>query len=634
MIEGVASPAVQALIDRAAALPDPRPGGSANPDRQALLDQVIAAGAGVPVGLDRDALRDLMFTLAAQVGAETGRFAVPALADFAPAAGQPEPARVGSSPAGAGDTAGAADARPAIRPDAAAPDQTSGGPAPRVPSPPPRSRIVRKAAATFRPQQAPEPEPPPQTRREATFEQVRFAAMARQWQQAQGTARDGLLLAGDAIEAARRHAHADPDIAAFVAASVEAAAARRRRRRGTAALVLLAVALIAGLGWVRIADLNYDQQKILSARQSERAQISEEAKAAVLALTDRNLAPTRELLTSLVGQPAPVLDLLELRGGGIERSSDDVVSVSASLADLDPAAGAANSGGGASAQSAFSPLRHDGAFAPWPGGTMAIPGTTGNVLTSLPGTPDAGAAAPGAAPQNPVPAPRPATPAPDVSGGAPLPADLGTCGGAMWLGNAGDSRLAGGADPQTLAPGARVAVATASGINLRDALPDPDYTLAPAKGVVPNGGQVTLTSAAQAYLRPDGTTRLWAEVEAPQQNCTRVFLQFAGRGTIGPPPDPAVAAADAAIAARADRISEALRTQGFAVPPAEYRPEAIGKDELRYFHDADARLAEAVAAALVAGNTMASPPVVVPLTQLSQLPAPGVIELWLDLGAG
>lgn len=204
----------------------------------------------------------------------------------------------------------------------------------------------------------------------------------------------------------------------------------------------------------------------------------------------------------------------------------------------------------------------------------------------------------------------------------------------MWLGNAGDSRLAGGVDPQALAPGARVAVATPSGINLRDALPDPDYTLAPTKGVVPNGGQVTLTSAAQGYPRPDGTTRLWAEVEAPQQNCTRVFLQFAGRGTIGPPPDPAVAAADAAIAARADRISETLRTQGFAVPPAEYRPEAIGKDELRYFHDADARLAEAVAAALVAGNTMSAPPAVVPLTQLPQLPAPGVIELWLDLGAG
>lgn len=634
MIEGVASPAVQALIDRAADLPDPRPGGPANPDRQALLDQVIAAGAGVPVGLDRDALRDLMFTLAAQVGAETGRFAVPALADFAPAAGQPEPARVGSSPAGAGDTAGATDARPAIRPDAAAPDRTSGGPAPKAPGPPPRSRIVRKAAATFRPHQAPEPEPPPQTRREATFEQVRFAAMARQWQQAQGTARDGLLLAGDAIEAARRHAHADPDIAAFVAASVEAAAARRRRRRGTAALVLLAVALIAGLGWVRIADLKGHQEDILRARQSERAQISEEAKAAVLALTDRNLAPTRELLTSLVGQPAPVLDLLELRGGGIERSSDDVVSVSASLADLDPAAGAADSGGGATGPGAVSPVRRDGAFAPWPGGTMAIPGTTGNVLTSLPGTPDAGAAAPEAAPQDPAPAPRPATPAPDVPGGAPLPADLGTCGGAMWLGNAGDSRLAGGVDPQTLAPGARVAVATPSGINLRDALPDPDYTLAPTKGVVPHGGQVTLTSAAQGYPRPDGTTRLWAEVEAPQQNCTRVFLQFAGRGTIGPPPDPAVAAADAAIAARADRIGETLRTQGFAVPPAEYRPEAIGKDELRYFHDADARLAEAVAAALVAGNTMSAPPAVVPLTQLPQLPAPGVIELWLDLGAG
>ncbi|KGJ16441.1 hypothetical protein [Paracoccus sanguinis] len=491
---------------------------------------------------------------------------------------------------------------------------------------------MRKAAATSRPHQAPEPEPPPQTRREATFEQVRFAAMARQWQQAQGTARDGLLLAGDAIEAARRHAHADPDIAAFVAASVEAAAARRRRRRGTAALVLLAVALIAGLGWVRIADLNSDQEKIQRARQSERAQISEEAKAAVLALTDRNLAPTRELLTSLVGQPAPVLDLLELRGGGIERSSDDVVSVSASLADLDPAAGAANSGSGATGPGAVSPLRRDGALAPWPGVRTFSP--TGGVLTSLPGTPDAGAAAPEAAPQDPAPAPRPATPAPDVSGGAPLPADLGTCGGAMWLGNAGDSRLAGGVDPQTLAPGARVAVATPSGINLRDALPDPDYTLAPTKGVVPNGGQVTLTSAAQGYPRPDGTTRLWAEVEAPQQNCTRVFLQFAGRGTIGPPPDPAVAAADAAIAARADRISETLRNQGFAVPPAEYRPEAIGKDELRYFHDADARLAEAVAAALVAGNTMASPPVVVPLTQLPQLPATGVIELWLDLGAG
>lgn len=632
MIEGVASPAVQALIDRAADLPDPRPGGPANPDRQALLDQVIAAGAGVPVGLDRDALRDLMFTLAAQVGAETGRFAVPALADFAQAAGQPEPARVGPSPAGVGDTAGPADARPAIRPDAAAPDRTPGAPATKVPGPPRRSRIVRKAAATFRPHQAPEPEPPPQTRREATFEQVRFTAMARQWQQAQGTARDGLLLAGDAIEAARRHAQADPDIAAFVAASVEAAAARRRRRRGTAALVLLAVALIAGLGWVRIADLNSDQQKILSARQSERTQISEEAKAAVLALTDRNLAPTRELLTSLVGQPAPVLDLLELRGGGIERISDDEVSVSASLADLDPAAGAANSGGGATGPGAASPVRRDGAFAPWPGVRTFSP--TGGVLTSLPETPDAGAAAPGAAPQDPVPAPRPATAAADVPGGAPLPADLGTCGGAMWLGNAGDSRLAGGVEPQTLAPGARVAVATPSGINLRDALPDPDYTLAPAKGVVPNGGQVTLTSAAQAYQRPDGTTRLWAEVEAPRQNCTRVFLQFAGRGTIGPPPDPAVAAADAAIAARADRISEALRTQGFAVPPAEYRPEAIGKDELRYFHDADARLAEAVAAALVAGNTMSAPPAVVPLTQLPQLPAPGVIELWLDLGAG
>lgn len=538
-------------------------------DRQGFVDDLVAAGASVPPGADRDGLLAMLFFWAGEQTSRDERprsAPVPRLAPFDPALASasaepperatalPETAARSAAPAG---SEGGAEGRSA--PKASPQDDAAAGPGPSVLTtsalPQPVTTIIAGASGVagafgdalkaLRPEKAepvdgvaaagPASSAPPSDKEARAI--VRIAALARQWRTTDAVNKPGYLLTGKALTEAAAYVDRDPEIRDLVAASrVQAQAADRKRRQ--MALAMLLVTGIALLGFVTaiIVSLlaarreNRELQQALAERAREREQIRDKARSAVDALAFGDVARLKTFLQRF-GDAAPE-ELARLQvGSGATTSTSELTS-------------------------SKSPQRNAKSAAP------------------------------------------------------PQSADAGTCTGYLWLGGRDDSRLRDKRDPASLKAGETVSLEDRSDLRLRTDWPSDAYVMSAQNGQVPAGSDVTVTGAPRTYSRT--TQQVWAPVSVPRAFCTSVFLQY-----VGTP-----AKRDAALAA--------LRDLDVQTPPAEQIDGAKGLFEVRYFWPKDKAVADQVAAALGPFGSDGSVKVVA-LTDFPAKPSSGTIEAWLDL---
>jgi hypothetical protein len=143
--------------------------------------------------------------------------------------------------------------------------------------------------------------------------------------------------------------------------------------------------------------------------------------------------------------------------------------------------------------------------------------------------------------------------------------------------------------------------------------------MSPVLGVVPNGARIQVTGPSRGYPRGAGpTTQYWVRAAVARQNCTRVFIQYAGYGDQLKP------------ALEPTPVVDALVMAGFQVPPTQALTRAAGMAEVRYFRSEDeamARLAADEIGRALGGRRIA----VRSMLDFEIKPASGVIEAWLDL---
>ncbi len=190
-------------------------------------------------------------------------------------------------------------------------------------------------------------------------------------------------------------------------------------------------------------------------------------------------------------------------------------------------------------------------------------------------------------------------------------AGVATCSGYLWFGSKSDSRLANDSDPALLKSGESVVLDARADIRLRAEWPPESYVMARQVGLVPAGGQVTLSSDIRTYRRSLGD-QIWAQVTVPRTYCSTVFLQY-----VGP-------------TEKRRSVIDALRAMGVQAPPSEQIASAKGLAEARYFFPEDKPVAEQVATTLSAFNGDKKLGVLY-VANVPVKPSPGTIEVWLDL---
>jgi hypothetical protein len=447
-------------------------------DVQALISDIVAAGAVVPSGAERDALRNLLYFWASDQtsrGERPREASLPALAPFveSPAA-EPQPAAVAASPQGPADSGSTASAPLAtetavksVLPDAMGASTASGRAAAEI------AGVVAQIVDRWRKIGGRDVElvPPETTSASAGTPTdaearaiVRIAALARQWRQTDETNKKGYLLTGKALVEASLFVDRDPDIGALVAASEEQEEATERQKRFAQRVLqgLVAFAFCATLGLLFFVWVDEERKLRLTTQQSELkdfqiAALSESAsqrgirqrtQAAVEALSRDDLSPLKHLLENFGGANENDLRRLQLapRTAPMERASD---------------------------------------------ATFITPQRTG-------------------APTPPV-----------------APPTGATCSGYLWFGSKADSRLSDGRDPETLKMGDSATLDNRADIRLRADWPADGYVMTRQIGLVPAGSQVKLSSEPKAYHRGSGD-QIWAQVTVPRTFCTTVFLQYSG----------------------------------------------------------------------------------------------------------
>lgn len=198
----------------------------------------------------------------------------------------------------------------------------------------------------------------------------------------------------------------------------------------------------------------------------------------------------------------------------------------------------------------------------------------------------------------------------------PVPALVAEpCSGYLWLGSPTDSRLLNGQSPASVKPGDKVTINLVNDIRLRETPPSFNYQMGRQNGLVPGGGSVTIESLLDPYQRPTGP-QYWAQVLAPRQFCTSVFVQFAG-----------------AMPGKLDMIKGELLNIGVQTPPAEELASARGKAEVRYYWTSDVPVAQQIAVALGKFTRDGKPLRLTPLTDFppAAKAKATTIEVWLDL---
>lgn len=302
-------------------------------DRQALMADIIAAGADTPPGLHRDRLRNLLFQCAANLALETGVMGdVPILAPYVARDPAVDVREVAASAAAratvvlATQTEILADDPPWTR----TMDSVLKG----------MSRLRAGAGGWARgasmagrggapPAAAPDPE---LDERGRTQELVRWGATARQWRSSRAR---GLLVTGNALKAAAAFADDDPDIRDFVEAS-------RARRNMRALRALLAAVLIAAGGLFAFERIQHQRElKQLSAQAEAmkmRNDFNDRILAAVDALNRQDIEPLKSLLRDLTGVPGLALDNLTLSAApSAPQSGGDTAAYAQQVSDPAPA---------------------------------------------------------------------------------------------------------------------------------------------------------------------------------------------------------------------------------------------------------------------------------------------------------
>ena len=586
-------------------------GGVPASERAALIEDLVRAGASVPNGAERDALRNMLFYWASDQAARGERdrtapapMLLPYVAEESATisgSSAPEPlarvlaaqmklvppvpaliARASASPtskysAGATLVQGAMQVAGAV---SSLVDRLG------VRPPPPRQAPPAAAAG----------EPDVAASAAEARRIVRISAMAREWRLTPADRKRGYLINDAATLAeAERYTNSDPEIANFVEASraeLEAAVTRRRFRLAIGLLIsTLFVSMAAATVLLLKNDLRRAEaergravaesaNKLLADAAADRDEARVQAGAAVEALQDGDLAPLRALLQRLSSAEPSELSRLQ---------------VAPDPADTPPPAPPAMDPAGA-ARPSPAPRAPEAPSPPLIGAYDGVPLPKLRALPPMDG------------PQSKITVQSYTVPTPNRVSKA---ASAG-CTGALWLGTKGQaSRLEGGRDVAGLKEGDTVSLAQPGQLVSLAGGIDPASRGARIMASLPAGLPVTVTGA---VMSPDAdAVQLWATVSVPDRFCTRVFVQYAG------PAD------------RVDAVLARLRGGGLRVPPAERVPSADGLAEVRYFWPEDERAAQDAAQAL-AGFHGGSPLRTVSLARYPKKPSQGTIEVWLDLG--
>ena len=417
--------------------------------------------------------------------------------------------------------------------------------------------------APFRGVESPQDEPSAPTKSSATIAiedseaatdaraAIRIAALARQWHVAGRTA--GYLLTGAALEEAKKYEDTDFEIRAFVEASKASAARIKSQRWQSSFVALLMLTLILGGGLWYVVKLNDDLQVANADLATESAKVKL-ARDAVEAARGRENQQTREEARRAVEA---------MNAGG----ADPLRQLKALLQRL-----------GDAQPDELSRLQVGPAISP--AGATAL--------------------------ENRI------APA-DVEQRAIAPSQDSTCKGTLWLGNDSDRLITNSGPLSDLQSGGTITVRTGSSVRLRKGMPLPGYVMAPQIGVVPGGASLILTGSPQMHRSPNPSAldQYFAPVTAPQQYCTRVFVQFAG---------------DSALAQKA---RSHLLGMSFQVPPAQEINSAWKTAEVRVFWEQDLPMANLIASGLSEFNGD-KPLQVRPLFGFPTKPAQGTLEVWMD----
>jgi len=516
---------------------------SAN-DARALVTDIVAAGAVVPDGPERDSLRNLLYFWCSEeavIDAERGT--LPRLDAFRPqtpethaaAPSPPADAVAASAPAAGGGIGAtvAGVAEPVLRSVMTGMFKQV---ADRL-----RSTDARKDQLPP-PPSATSPAGPPSDAEARAI--VRISALARQWRMTDEINKRGYLLTGKALAEASLFMDRDPEIKALVTASEKSERFTTWVKRG---LVVLAFVALASLAYLFKVDGD------------RKAQVAEAevqvAKAEARAATEL----TRQQSTDSLHNRATV------------QTAVDALSRD----DLDPLKRYLESMGANRYEVSRLQLQAATPVQKEVDATVAPPQRT-------------------APPQLQVAA-----------------AGVATCSGYLWFGSKSDSRLANDSDPALLKSGESVVLDARADIRLRAEWPPESYVMPRQVGLVPAGGQVTLSSDIRTYRRSLGD-QIWAQVTVPRTYCSTVFLQY-----VGP-------------TEKRRSVIDALRAMGVQAPPSEQIASAKGLAEARYFFPEDKPVAEQVATTLSAFNGDKKLGVLY-VANVPVKPSPGTIEVWLDL---
>jgi hypothetical protein len=519
---------------------------SAN-DARALVTDIVAAGAVIPDGPERDSLRNLLYFWCSEeavTGAERGT--LPRLDPFRPQMPETDaaaPSPVSASPAGSTPPA---DAVAGIAPAA------SGGIGATVASVAEpvlrsvmtgmfkqvadrlRSTDARKDQSSPSPSATSSAGPPSDAEARAI---VRISALARQWRMTDEINKRGYLLTGKALAEASLFMDRDPEIKALVTASEKSERLTNWVKRVLVGLAFVALASLAyfikvdGDRKTQEAEFKFQAATRLTTQQSTDSLHSRQTvRTAVDALSQDDLDPLKRYLESM-GANRYEVSRLQLAPATAGQKEADA--------------------------------------------TLAPPQRTA--------PPQIQAAADGAA----------------------------TCSGYLWFGSKSDSRLADDRDPALLKSGDSVVLDARADIRLRAEWPPESYVMPRQVGLVPAGGQVTLSSDPRSYRRSMGD-QIWAQVTVPRTYCSIVFLQY-----VGP-------------TEKRRSVIDALRAMGVQAPPSEQIASAKGLAEARYFFPEDKPVAEQVATTLSTFNGDKKLGVLY-VANVPVKPSPGTIEVWLDL---
>ena len=516
---------------------------SAN-DARALVTDIVAAGAVVPDGPERDSLRNLLYFWCSEeavIDAERGT--LPRLDAFRPqtpethaaAPSPPADAVAASAPAAGGGIGAtvAGVAEPVLRSVMTGMFKQV---ADRL-----RSTDARKDQSPPSPSATSPAGPPSDAEARAI---VRISALARQWRMTDEINKRGYLLTGKALAEASLFMDRDPEIKALVTASEKSERFTNWVKRG---LVVLAFVALASLAYLFKVDGD------------RKAQVAEAevqvAKAEARAATEL----TRQQSTDSLHNRATV------------QTAVDALSRD----DLDPLKRYLESMGANRYEVSRLQLQAATPVQKEVDATVAPPQRT-------------------APPQLQVAA-----------------AGVATCSGYLWFGSKSDSRLANDSDPALLKSGESVVLDARADIRLRAEWPPESYVMPRQVGLVPAGGQVTLSSDIRTYRRSLGD-QIWAQVTVPRTYCSTVFLQY-----VGP-------------TEKRRSVIDALRAMGVQAPPSEQIASAKGLAEARYFFPEDKPVAEQVATTLSAFNGDKKLGVLY-VANVPVKPSPGTIEVWLDL---